>query len=65
MISIPMLAAALRRLFDFNAETAVLEEGLQAACCGLSFASYGIPVAPVWLPQDELHARLTQPARAR
>lgn len=56
MIPIYAWAALLRRLFDLNAETAVLEDGLHLACSGLSLASYGIPVAPVWLPEMELRA---------
>lgn len=54
MIPFCAWAALLRRLFDFNAEAAVLEDSLHAARSSLSLASYGIPVAPVWLPELEL-----------
>jgi hypothetical protein len=66
MMTIATLAALLRRLLDLGAETAVMEEGLQAACSGFGLASYGIPVAPVWLPELPLReglSRSSQPAR--
>ncbi|HSW13643.1 MAG TPA: hypothetical protein VLI06_12435 [Solimonas sp.] len=59
MISILACARLLRRLFDFSAETGVLERELPG-CSGFGPASYGIPVAPVWLPQ----ATLRQPAES-
>ncbi len=62
MISLIACAGALRRLFDLTAEDAVLEDGLQAACSGFCLAGYGIPVAPVWLPETELRARLAPAA---
>ena len=64
MISLAAWAALLRRLFDFNAETAMMEDSLYAVYGGLSLASYGIPVAPVWLPELELR-RSTEPAQPR
>jgi len=53
LIPLIPLFRLLRRLFDVSAETSVMEEGLQAACRGFSLASYGIPLAPVWLPDFE------------
>ncbi|PPE72874.1 hypothetical protein C3942_15730 [Solimonas fluminis] len=58
MITFATLAALLRRLLDLGAETSVMEEGLQAACGGFGLASYGIPVAPVWLPEPVLRRGL-------
>lgn len=46
-----LLRRLLRSLLDVSAETRVMEEGLQVACRGFSLASYGIPLAPVWLPE--------------
>jgi len=65
MIPLYAWAALLRRLFDFNAEAAVLESSLQAARNGLSLASYGIPVAPVWLPELDLREAAREPAPPR
>lgn len=64
MIMIATLAALLRRLLDLGAEASVMEEGLQLSCGGLGLASYGIPVAPVWLPEALLRERLA-PSRQR
>lgn len=58
MITIATLAALLRRLLDLGAEASVMEEGLQLSCGGLGLASYGIPVAPVWLPEALLREGL-------
>lgn len=61
MMTIATLAALLRRLLDLGAEASVMEEGLQLGCGGLGLASYGIPVAPVCLPEVALRQRLETP----
>lgn len=65
MIPLYAWAALLRRLFDLNAETAVLEDGLHIARSGLVLASYGIPVAPVWLPELNLREAAIEPIPPR
>ncbi|MDM4770187.1 hypothetical protein [Solimonas sp. SE-A11] len=61
MMTLASLAALLRRLLDLGAEASVMEEGLQLTCGGLGLASYGIPVAPVWLPEFAVRQRLETP----